>query len=970
MDTRRPADVLFDVFIQKHTGFVSMRYGPQTARFAFHDGELVRVDAALRGQSMVGALLKHKRLSLETLDLLWARGEADLRDDASLDELKLSRREAVALHSVERLVASMAVAESISVEPGQVNTTEPLVGKVSCLRAAFAAMTFDTAVVFRRISEDIPPWLQEEEELAAYIGLTGFSKVNPRLRPIFELLARHGDVEVIEEAVYRERLRQEEKARQEEEERERERAAAEERAREEERARQEEEAKEKARQEEEERERERAAAEERAREEARARQEEEAREKARQDEEERERERAAAEERAREEERARLEEEAREKARQEEEEREKARAAAEERAQEAERARLEEEAKEKARQEEEEREREKARAAAEERAREEERARQEEEAREKARQEEEEREKARVAAEERAREEERARLEEEAKEKARQEEEERERARAAAEERAQEEARARQEEEAREKARQEEAERAAAEAHARNLERESQLARNSQVLKEQDQVRERARVRAEEEALRERKRQSLIEQMNEALRASMTVETEEPELPLLDLDVVTEPSIPQATVETIQAAQTPAEESDARLWQIVDTGTTEVMPMASSFEEALQRVDWSLETLVNDAPPLSDVPTETTSQQTEFDVSESEEEQKRRRQRMLRQGMENLGTLVKSSNSAVSSPSGVRPSGLFETLSGVASAAGTPSSPSLSGARVPQSSPSLSGAKIPQSSPSLSGAKIPQSSPSLSGARVPQSSQSSARLTTFDAELAASIESRYIELSTNKNHFAVLGVAPGADKDAIRLAFHALAKTFHPDRLPQSLAHLSEQTTSVFERIREAYDILSDDVRRAVFESALSKVKGVPAAQSPAERSADLLKRGELALKKRDFSSAEQLFIEAHQWDGSANSLAARAWCIYMDPQRKAEVGTAKKLMLQAVGLDSNCDRAHYQLGVVARVEGSIELAERHFRSAVKANPRHLEANQELRLIEMRKKKEKKGFFG
>ena len=34
-----------------------------------------------------------------------------------------------------------------------------------------------------------------------------------------------------------------------------------------------------------------------------------------------------------------------------------------------------------------------------------------------------------------------------------------------------------------------------------------------------------------------------------------------------------------------------------------------------------------------------------------------------------------------------------------------------------------------------------------------------------------------------------------------------------------------------------------------------------------------------------------------------------------------------------------------------------------MDRAERHFREAVRANPKHLEANQELRLIEMRKKK-------
>jgi len=79
------------------------------------------------------------------------------------------------------------------------------------------------------------------------------------------------------------------------------------------------------------------------------------------------------------------------------------------------------------------------------------------------------------------------------------------------------------------------------------------------------------------------------------------------------------------------------------------------------------------------------------------------------------------------------------------------------------------------------------------------------------------------------------------------------------------------------------------------------------------------------------------------------------------------DPTRKASAGAAKQMMLDAIKQDPNCDRAHYQVGVIARVEGDMDRAERHFREAARANPRHLEANQELRLIDMRKKK--KGMF-
>ena len=118
----------------------------------------------------------------------------------------------------------------------------------------------------------------------------------------------------------------------------------------------------------------------------------------------------------------------------------------------------------------------------------------------------------------------------------------------------------------------------------------------------------------------------------------------------------------------------------------------------------------------------------------------------------------------------------------------------------------------------------------------------------------------------------------------------------------------------------------------------------------------------DLFKMGEVFFRKRDFAAAVDHYERAYNGDPKGLYLAARAWAIYMDPQRKAEVPKAKQLMVEALKLDPNCDRAHYQLGVIARVENDMDRAERHFREAVRANPKHLEANQELRLIEMRKK--------
>jgi curved DNA-binding protein CbpA len=195
-------------------------------------------------------------------------------------------------------------------------------------------------------------------------------------------------------------------------------------------------------------------------------------------------------------------------------------------------------------------------------------------------------------------------------------------------------------------------------------------------------------------------------------------------------------------------------------------------------------------------------------------------------------------------------------------------------------------------------------------------------------------------------------------------KDAVKAAFLNLAKVFHPDRLPPSLSPLAPKMTAVFEAIRESYELLYDDAKRKTYLISLEKKKREEnrSPQKPGEEAEELYKKAETSFRKRDFAAAEELYTRAHELKPAANYLAGRAWAIYMDPGRKSEVPRAKQMIADALRLDGRCDRGHYQMGVIARVEGDMDRAERHFRDAVSCNPKHLEAAQELRLMEMRKK--------
>ncbi len=183
-----------------------------------------------------------------------------------------------------------------------------------------------------------------------------------------------------------------------------------------------------------------------------------------------------------------------------------------------------------------------------------------------------------------------------------------------------------------------------------------------------------------------------------------------------------------------------------------------------------------------------------------------------------------------------------------------------------------------------------------------------------------DAELAEAIEARHAGLTRDPDRFAVLGLPPGSGRDDVKRAFIELAKVFHPDRLPRSLAPAPSEG--------------GEGVRRH------PRGPGVPPRRRPPGRA------------RRD---------PRRQWSGARAAIRAprpRPWwparwrCAGVSTRRPrpssarrtrptparppspprpgpstwtrrvgSEGQRARTMMVDALKADPDCDRAHYQLG-------------------------------------------------
>jgi hypothetical protein len=191
--------------------------------------------------------------------------------------------------------------------------------------------------------------------------------------------------------------------------------------------------------------------------------------------------------------------------------------------------------------------------------------------------------------------------------------------------------------------------------------------------------------------------------------------------------------------------------------------------------------------------------------------------------------------------------------------------------------------------------------------------------------------------------------FARLGVPRTATRAEVRDAYFKLAKRFHPDRFASpGLADQRRAVQDLFAALNDAYEVLSDDARRAEYLGAAGVLPDAGGAAVD-------FQKGEACLRTHDLRRARGFFEAAVRGDPRPEHLAALAWALLQEPGPDLE--RARLLAAQALR-DPRCARAALAAGAVARADGHDAAAERHLRAALALEPGNADAQRELRALQ------------
>ena len=212
--------------------------------------------------------------------------------------------------------------------------------------------------------------------------------------------------------------------------------------------------------------------------------------------------------------------------------------------------------------------------------------------------------------------------------------------------------------------------------------------------------------------------------------------------------------------------------------------------------------------------------------------------------------------------------------------------------------------------------------------------------------------VSENLEEFLARIENASDYYETLNIDRAATADHIKNSYHALARSYHPDRFHQSSAGVRSRIESAFARIAHAYEVLHDASERTLYDERLKTTgatdthhvsvpagpKAKPKETGNEDRAEASFQQGLSAIKQNQLQYAVRLFAEAASLEPRrARYRAEYGRALIGDPQtrRLAEIELQAAIALEPTNVSYRVALAelYKALGLRRRAAGELQRA-------------------------------------
>ncbi len=213
------------------------------------------------------------------------------------------------------------------------------------------------------------------------------------------------------------------------------------------------------------------------------------------------------------------------------------------------------------------------------------------------------------------------------------------------------------------------------------------------------------------------------------------------------------------------------------------------------------------------------------------------------------------------------------------------------------------------------------------------------------------------------EALDDQNYYQMLKVDQAAGPDAVRDAYFAQVKTWHPDRLPAELSPLRDLSERIFQHLTGAHETLTDPEERGKYLKQVQDGGGTPKADRELQRilsAAMEFQKVEVLIRRKDWARAEQLVLDLLEEVPDEADYHAALGLIRWQAVGDEGMDAALVELDRALELSPNHERALMAKARIYDRRGNRAGAIRLFERVVEINPKNVDAQRQVRLAKMR----------